>query len=172
MKLTSRPHLLWEAFQDAPLSHFPLPVPQAQRREGWETVDSFREEENWTQTLTMSPGGPGRKGGGGVPSRGNSMSKDGDGKGRAPPGFPDARFQLPVLPFTLNPSSGLISVPFGLDPFLSVERHGSVPPHHTAAGKSGSHFVLSQPQNRRCHACLVTLSSPPPLLFFPFLIQR
>lgn len=70
------------------------------------------------------------------------MSKDGDGKGRAPLGFPDARFQLPVLPFTLNPSSGLVSVPFGLDPFLSMERHGSVPPSHTAAGKLGVTFLF------------------------------
>lgn len=58
LKLTSRPHHLWEAFQDFPQPHLPLTAPRLRGKEGWEVVDSFREEVYWGWTLRLSPGGP------------------------------------------------------------------------------------------------------------------
>lgn len=73
-----------------------------QRTEGWGMGGSFREEVYWSWTLKMSPGGPGRKAGGGVPGRGNrtgrrnSMSQDQDRKGRAHHPVPQGPGQAPL----------------------------------------------------------------------------
>lgn len=63
---------------------------QAQGKERWEVVDSFREEVYWGWTLRLSPGGPEGKGGGSCQQRHqigreNRVSGDRGGKGRTRP---------------------------------------------------------------------------------------
>lgn len=85
-------------------------------------VDSFREEVYWGWTLKVSPGSPGRKGGGDSQQREQNRPREQweprqrwEGQD-LPLGLPDAgQFKPPVPPFILNPPSRLLSVSFVAD---------------------------------------------------------
>lgn len=147
MKLTFRPHLLWEDFQDDPFSYFPRIAP-------WGVGDGGQLRRGGALELDLGgeSGGPGRKEGGDVPGRGDSVSQDQGRKGR---------MHLPASPVPRRaPVSSQIHPSAAFVPDLALPPtpvHGEPRPAH-----DWGHIFLppSRPSHRKHHACFVTSPSP------------